>query len=156
MSAEVAALAKGMLQTMLPTKLKIATVMILAMGSRAAGLLTQRALADRPPKAEGGPAANPSDPMPNDGPQLVVERPGPAKPGTQNQARTDRYGDPLPAGALARLGTIRFLHAGVVRSVAFSPDQKTLASAGDDKMIRLGDVATGKELPRFLGHDNWV
>jgi RNA polymerase sigma factor (sigma-70 family) len=156
MSAEVAALAKGVLKTMLSTKLKIATVMLLVLGFGAAGMLTHSALADRPPKAEGGPAVNPSDPMSNDGPQLPVERPGPAKPGAQNQARTDRYGDPLPAGALARLGTVRFLHAGVVRSVAFSPDQKTLASAGDDKMIRLWDVATGKELQRFLGHDNWV
>src|SRR5258708_35288685 len=112
MSAEVAALAKGMLQTMLPTKLKIATVMLLAMGFSAAGLLTHRALADRPPKAEGGPAANPSDPMPNDGPQLAVGRPGPAKPGTQNQARTDRYGYPLRPGPWARLGTVRLLHAG--------------------------------------------
>src|SRR5439155_2021244 len=74
----------------------------------------------------------------------------------RKQPRTDRYGDPLPEGAIARLGTVRFLHAGIVRAVAFSLEGTTLASAGVDKMIRLWDVTTGKELQRLSGHANWV
>src|SRR5947209_4969541 len=65
-------------------------------------------------------------------------------------------GDPLPAGAFARLGTARYGNVGRVFSVAFSPDGKTLAAGGWDGSIRLWDVATSKELRQFVGHKGWV
>jgi WD40 repeat protein len=37
-------------------------------------------------------------------------------------------------------------HRHIVRSVAFSPDGKTLASGSEDESIKLWDVATRKEL----------
>ncbi|MDB5311767.1 MAG: hypothetical protein JWO38_5969 [Gemmataceae bacterium] len=40
-------------------------------------------------------------------------------------------------------------HTGDVYSVAFSPDGKTLASAGWDRRIKLWDVATGKDRESF-------
>jgi predicted NACHT family NTPase len=46
-------------------------------------------------------------------------------------------------------------HAGLVRSVAFSPDGTTLASGSDDKKVRLWDAATGKEI-RTLTHTDSV
>ena len=43
-------------------------------------------------------------------------------------------------------------HEGGVKSVAFSPDGKTLATGGADQSGRLWDAATGKELRKFEGH----
>lgn len=47
-------------------------------------------------------------------------------------------------------------HASGVMAVAFSPDGKTLASAGVDSAIKIWDVATGRELTTLVGHDGWV
>ena len=43
-----------------------------------------------------------------------------------------------------------------VLSVSFSPDGKTLASAGVDGSIRLWDVRTGDTLSTLEGHTSWV
>jgi WD40 repeat protein len=61
-----------------------------------------------------------------------------------NQAATDLYGDALPPGAFARLGTVRFRHSSRAGALAYSADGKTLLSAG--KTIRVWDVATGKQV----------
>src|SRR5262249_48863395 len=64
--------------------------------------------------------------------------------------RGDRYGDPLPEGAIARLGTLRLRHSGEVNSVAFSPDGKLVASAATGNVSRW-DRRTGQEVNRFKG-----
>jgi WD40 repeat protein len=64
----------------------------------------------------------------------------------------DRHGDPLPDGAVARLGTLRWRAAGEVKALGFWPDGKTLAAvsqhgarlfAPDGRVIRhvpIGDT----------------
>src|SRR5262245_14768973 len=78
---------------------------------------------------------------------LLLESPTRAEP-----LGSDDHRDPLPPGAVARLGTVRLRH--VVRDgsgaacVAFSPDGKTVVSGGDVG-LRPWDVATGKDLGWF-------
>src|SRR5262245_11571043 len=66
-----------------------------------------------------------------------------------NQERNDLYGDPLPDGAVARMGTVRFRVGGHVGQVAFSADNKMLAAVSRDGAISLWDAAKGKEIRRI-------
>jgi WD40 repeat protein len=59
---------------------------------------------------------------------------------------TDSAGDPLPAGAVARLGVTRFRHGGWNSGMAISPDSKTLVTTGEGGDIRFWDIASGKLL----------
>jgi WD40 repeat protein len=64
-------------------------------------------------------------------------------------APADLYGDPLPPGAFARMGTARLRQRAT--AVAFAPDGKTFATAGGDNFVRLWSVADGKEVRTFKG-----
>jgi WD40 repeat protein len=71
--------------------------------------------------------------------------------GAEPPTHTDRYGDPLPDGAIARLGTARWRHGDFVTSLAYSPDGKTIATSGVGRTLVLWDAATGKEVRVFPG-----
>lgn len=73
-----------------------------------------------------------------------VERPsfGAERP----PVRTDAYGDLLPPGARARLGSVRWYPEGGAGGIAFAPDGKTLVSNGGDGRVHLWEVATGREV----------
>src|SRR5205085_1562676 len=54
--------------------------------------------------------------------------------------------DPLPPGAIARLGTVRFRHGDQINAVVVAPDGKLLATGSRDGTLALWDVETGKEV----------
>lgn len=64
----------------------------------------------------------------------------------------DALGDPLPKGAVARLGTMRLFHPNTL-FLAFSPDGKHLVSIDGGGLkhgeARLWDVKTGKQVHRW-------
>ena len=92
-------------------------------------------------------------------PDTPPEPTGSAAPrGVAPWGSVDLARDDLPPGAVARMGTVRFRHHDLIRSLAVSPDEKTVATGGWDpnstseQPIRLWDAATGKELRQLRGH----
>ena len=67
----------------------------------------------------------------------------------EKSKRVDLLGDPLPPGAIARFGTVRFRHGGIIRALAYSSNGKLLASGGDDGTVRIWDTATGRAIHQF-------
>jgi WD40 repeat protein len=71
-----------------------------------------------------------------------VTVPGQTPQKQSSAVRVDMYGDPLPGGAVARLGSIQLRHLNLT-SVAFSADGKSVLSLGADQ-VKFWDVASGK------------
>ena len=59
-------------------------------------------------------------------------------------------------GRAESAGTLPLPHGQPVHACAFSPDGKTLATGCSDKIIRLWDAATGKEVQQLKGHQGAV
>jgi WD40 repeat protein len=74
---------------------------------------------------------------------LLTALPPPAAAAQSKGPRLDSYGDPLPDGAIGRLGTARFRHAGK-DLLGFTPDGKSLLFLGSGT-LQVMDAVTGKE-----------
>jgi WD40 repeat protein len=75
---------------------------------------------------------------------------------TQAQA-LDQYGDPLPTGALMRLGTTRWRHSDHCTLAAFVGDGKSAITAGYDGLVAqwsVPDLSTRKEIRRLVREDS--
>jgi len=76
------------------------------------------------------------------------------------EIKQDLYGDPLPEGAVARFGTVRFLPRFSVLAIALSPDGKAVATGSipgstPSSDVEIWDTATGKGTGTLLrGTDN--
>jgi len=138
-SAPVTALAERIIRSMFLAKLKMSVGLTLVL----IGLLTTGVVVHQDILAQA---------LPDKGPQAEAKKPPKETAGLP----VDRQGDALPPGALARLGTLRLRHGGQVYAVAYSPDGKILASGARDKVIRLWDATTRKELRQLHGHQNGI
>lgn len=60
----------------------------------------------------------------------------------------DLVGDPLPPGAVVRLGTVRFRHGGgwAHPGVVFLGDHKTILSGGENGLLHFWEATTGRRL----------
>jgi WD40 repeat protein len=77
-----------------------------------------------------------------------------------NVAGKDRHGDPLPEGAVARIGTLRYRLGAGAYSLAYSPDGKHIAVGGarflPESPLIVFEAATGKAVHRLTGHAHVV
>jgi RNA polymerase sigma factor (sigma-70 family) len=137
-SANALALAKGTLKAMFLTKLATVAVGLFAVAALGgAGLVVSNAGRDGSPRAAA--------PIPRDAPpvpQATAPVPQAEKP------ILDRWGDPLPAGAVLRLGTVRFRteSGGLASKLGFLPDNKTVVSVGEWNTVLFWEAGSGKLL----------
>jgi WD40 repeat protein len=139
-SPNVVQLAEGAHKAMMVTKTKIAAVVLLTAVSLAtgAGVLGHQVF-----------GTNAADLSELQEPKASYPNIPTAKPTEQKEIRNDFFGDPLPPGSFARIGSSRLRHGHHVMSLAYSKDGKTLVSGGNDHVARLWDTDTGKEIRTF-------
>ncbi len=141
-SAQAMALAQGALQAMMLTKMKAIAVILVLFGIVAAGATVARHDVPAEKTGESPPPALTKKEPPNA--SIAHNSAADAK-----GERTDLYGDPLPPGVLARVGSVCFHHGDLIYSAMFAPDGKALISGARDGTIRVWDSATGKEVRRL-------
>jgi WD40 repeat protein len=80
------------------------------------------------------------------------QRPNPAPVAAARPPSTpvDRFGDPLPKYARARMGTVRFNEGTFVRQALYTPDGKSLVTVNGNDAVHVWDVATGR-IVRTIG-----
>jgi RNA polymerase sigma factor (sigma-70 family) len=145
-SATAAALAEGALSGTVGVPARIVALFALLLGLAAGGLGMFVAV-----PGESEPQAARTDPP------AVRESAEPPQGDEILPRRQDRLGDPLPPGAVARMGSSRFRHLTHMASLGLvvSPDGKTLLTTNEDS-IRAWSMGTGKLLYQIraeYGHD---
>lgn len=142
LAAKAVSLAEGAMKAMLLTKIKVAAVVVLAVSvlGVGSGVVMNGVFARRHAVLEEAEQAKP----------VAKAEERRAEGGERRAVRTDRYGDPLPEGALARLGTVRLRREdGAAYTFAFTPNGRELISARTKNIVQSWDAETGKPLAEF-------
>lgn len=129
-SASVAALSEEVFRSTLTAKIRLAGVLLFSCLIIAVGTLLVA--------------------MPRGDQMEAVAPPAPPAPETppaprQAEPRLDSHGDPLPASAVARFGTMR-LRGSKILPLGFSADSRTLISTSNDALVQFWEADTGKLL----------
>jgi hypothetical protein len=123
-------------RTMFPTRISTAVFLLLATVT-VVGTLGHRVLAHGHQAAES-PA------------RIAETTPTNGDVQNKNLPHLDRYGDPLPEGAIARLGTVRMRHGHSITGAVFSGDNKSIIASDYYSGIHVWNVAEGKEVRQLL------
>ncbi|HEY7425530.1 MAG TPA: WD40 repeat domain-containing protein [Gemmataceae bacterium] len=65
------------------------------------------------------------------------------------EPKRERYSDPLPEGAVARLGSLRLRHESFICAADFSPDSRTLAVVDGSGLVTFWDPVTARRVRRM-------
>jgi RNA polymerase sigma factor (sigma-70 family) len=143
-SAPALALANSALKALFVTKaLTVAVGMLAVLTIGGAGVVVGHGAFSQPTPKPPPKVAAALPPIPR------VQPPAPQR----QKDLVDLFGDPLPPGAVARLGTVRFRTGGtILGGIGVLPDNNTLVSASDGGGVRFWDAKTGKLL-REIGTD---
>ncbi len=134
-AGHVTSLARGALKWLLVTRLVRAAVVSVLMLTTVAALAAPVLMPGwLPPR--GNPLGRLFSKRGPAGARAALDPPAP---------RLDRYGDPLPAGAAVRLGTIQRRHTQRVVGLDLARGGKAV-TVQDDGLLRLWDVETGRQL----------
>src|SRR6266545_2729241 len=71
--------------------------------------------------------------------------------GSSENPRLDAYGDPLPPGATARFGSLRWCLPGAIAAVAISPNGKQVAAVNMAGKVAVWEKESGRLLQEFSG-----
>jgi RNA polymerase sigma factor (sigma-70 family) len=136
-SAQAIALAQSVLKGMAMSKTLLWSLFILTLS------IVTCAVAARPSPA-------PLSPLADDPPHTAVTSRQPTTT-PPHLVRADQYGDALPKGAVARIGSVRWWHGYGEQGcpLLYLPDGRSLAYCNAGKAVRILDAATGSELRRI-------
>ncbi len=134
-SARVCALIEGL--SMASSKGKMALALVLFLALVATGTVIGIQQPSATPAPESGAETKPTN----------------AEFQKNKEPRLDLHGDPLPVGALARLGTVRMRHGHSISGAVFSSDGKSILASDFYSGVHVWDVAEGKEVRRFFTAD---
>jgi len=74
-------------------------------------------------------------------------------PDPDKRPRVDTYGDALPEGAIARLGTVRLRHGYLHSGLVFAGDGKSIIASDYYSGVHVWDLAEGREVRQFCDSD---